>query len=140
MNIEHPDSVLCYVMSNCAYFTTQALDKQWGDDWDDAPYEHNAGPPSEWHSRIDKDKERWHIIRVYFNAPYAAPCNSFYNSQYSVQSINAQLVPWLKHCTWGSTWGSDELPSIWAGTTLREFVRAIHAAEGDVYAPLPREE
>ena len=36
---------LCYVEGNIAYFTTQDLDKQWGDDWDDAPYEHNAGLP-----------------------------------------------------------------------------------------------
>lgn len=36
---------LCYVEGDWAYFTTQPLDKQWGDDWDDAPYEHNAGEP-----------------------------------------------------------------------------------------------
>ena len=39
------EPVLCYVEGNWAYFTTKDLDKQWGDDWDDAPYEHNAGTP-----------------------------------------------------------------------------------------------
>lgn len=43
---------LCYVEGAWAYFTTQALDEQWGDDWDDAPYESNAGHPYEpcWHN------------------------------------------------------------------------------------------
>ena len=27
---------LCYIENSFAYFTTQDLDKQWGDDWDDA--------------------------------------------------------------------------------------------------------
>lgn len=31
-----------------AYFTTQPIAEAWGDDWDDAPYEHNAGPPYHW--------------------------------------------------------------------------------------------
>lgn len=45
-------AVPCYVEGNRAWFTTQSLDKQWGDDWNDAPYEHNAGRPYEpcWHN------------------------------------------------------------------------------------------
>lgn len=44
---------LCYVDkerdgATIAYFTTQPLAEAWGDDWDDAPYEHNAGTPYEW--------------------------------------------------------------------------------------------
>lgn len=44
--------MLCYVKEPWAYFTTQPLDKQWGDDWNDAPYEHNAEEPYEpcWHN------------------------------------------------------------------------------------------
>jgi hypothetical protein len=37
--------VLCYVEGFWAFFTTRPLAEQWGDDWDDAPYEHNAGRP-----------------------------------------------------------------------------------------------
>ena len=36
---------LCYVERNFAYFTSIPLELQWGDDWNDAPYEHNAGEP-----------------------------------------------------------------------------------------------
>lgn len=45
MNKINTAGTLCYVDGNRAYFTTQPLDQQWGDDWDDAPYEHNAGTP-----------------------------------------------------------------------------------------------
>lgn len=46
------EPVLCYVSHPFAYFTTQPVENQWGDDWDDAPYEHNAGSPYEpcWHN------------------------------------------------------------------------------------------
>jgi hypothetical protein len=37
--------VLCYVDGCWAFFTTKPLSEQWGDDWNDAPYEHNAGRP-----------------------------------------------------------------------------------------------
>lgn len=36
------DFKLCYVDDGFAYFTTKPLTEQWGDDWNDAPYEHNA--------------------------------------------------------------------------------------------------
>lgn len=45
MTPDKREPVLCYVDDKFAYFTTQELAKQWGDDWDDAPYEHNAGEP-----------------------------------------------------------------------------------------------
>lgn len=37
---------LCYVEDNFAYFTND-FENQWGDDWNDRPYEHNAGEPYE---------------------------------------------------------------------------------------------
>ena len=42
---------LCYVNGPFAYFTTKEVSEQWGDDWNDAPYEHNAGKPYEWSKR-----------------------------------------------------------------------------------------
>ena len=35
---------LCYLENNIMYFTSD-IENQWGDDWDDRPYEHNAGKP-----------------------------------------------------------------------------------------------
>lgn len=58
------EPVLCYISKPWAYFTTQKLEDQWGDDWDDAPYEHNAGEPYGpcWHNhpsaRFDPNGKR----------------------------------------------------------------------------------
>ena len=38
------DYKLCYIDGNKAYFTDN-FKRQRGDDWNDAPYEHNAEPP-----------------------------------------------------------------------------------------------
>lgn len=49
---------LCHVERNFAYFTRLPLDEQWGDDWNDAPYEHNAGTPY--------DEEKYCCIGILF--------------------------------------------------------------------------
>lgn len=77
-----------------AWFTnTPTLDEQWGDDWDDVPYEHNAGCPYE---------EKGHdLIRVPFYVPrylYCKfPCDYGFggNSPFSVEDINNGAVPWI---------------------------------------------
>ncbi len=89
--------VLCYIGGRCAYFTTQALNKQWGDDWDDAPYEHNAEVPYEPHVA----GEDWEITRVVFEAPLDTPDAGVSNSGYSVEMINRGDVAWLVPDQWG---------------------------------------
>lgn len=90
----YTDFKLCYVSNNLAYFTSQPLDKQWGDDWNDAPYEHNAGEPCEWHSNKG---EPYAILILPFYAPYLMTPSEYggYNSPYCVQSINNGITPWL---------------------------------------------
>jgi hypothetical protein len=56
------EPILCYVSENFAWFTTRSLEEQWGDDWDDAPYEHNAGEPY---------GPCWHNIPKHRNDPTA---------------------------------------------------------------------
>lgn len=68
-------AVLCYVDGQRAYFTTAKLADQWGDDWDDALYEHNAGEPYTpcWHNepqhRNNPDAKRG--LRPGTQEPYA---------------------------------------------------------------------
>lgn len=112
-------AVLCYVDPPWAYFTTLPLSEQWGDDWDDAPYEHNASPP---HGP--------EVVRVAYYSCHSTPaalCRS--NSRYSVQQINSGAVAWL-----AAEFEKDVQP-ILAGTTLQDFVKIIHASEGVVYFP-----
>lgn len=124
------EPVLCYVSGQCAYFTTCELSKQWGDDWNDAPYEHNAGSPYEWRSGSGADPYR--IVRLYFDdVPYDQPCDGCCNSLYSVEAINAGRVPWLAYPHWREDASKDR--HIFAGETLSEFVRKVREAGGKVY-------
>jgi hypothetical protein len=118
---EMSDPVLCYVRNNAAVFTTQPIDKQWGDDWDDAPYEHNAGWPYG-----PAEGEPWELITVYFDADLVTPDYNCFNSGYSVQSINGRAVAWLRD-------PYDGRKNIHAGTTLNEFKRKIREFGGKVF-------
>ena len=133
---------LCYIENNFAYFTTEDLDKQWGDDWDDAPYEHNAGEPyapSYRHyadGRTDKFPEhwnedgtpKWEIMKIAFYCPSAATPQETagMNSPYSVQMINNKLIPWL-------TVYPDK--ALFAGASIEEFVEFIEESGGEVFFP-----
>ena len=129
-------AVLCYITHPWAYFTTQPLAAQWGDDWDDAPYEHNAGEPYTYatHNR-ERGEDPWSVIKVafecaYFDTPDAWTNNSQF--QHSVMAINALAVPWLTSARHTTGYHGP----IWAGTTLREFVRRVREVRGGIWVPL----
>lgn len=127
------DAVLCYVKDNIAYFTTQELSKQWGDDWDDAPYEHNAGRP---YTPFKVEGGRWEIITLIYEADLECPCDRGYiNSPYSVQAINHGAIAWLSPPSY-----SNSKIYIQAGTTIRDFIEKIHATGGTVYVPIKQGE
>lgn len=127
---------LCYVYGNTAYFTTQALSDQWGDDWDDAPYEHNAGRPYSpsiyyYADGTQKKSERdwnadgspkWTILKAKFTGAFRQPCDGVINSEYSVEQINSGAVPWL----------SVPFAGLYAGASLAEFREFIRRAGGTV--------
>jgi len=121
---------LCYVDGCWAYFTTQRIEDQWGDDWDDAPYEHNAGEPYEdWKSVQVGLSPQWSIIKVAFDCnDLRAPRDGHVNSQYSVKSINAGAIAWLATPHYIS-----EQVVIPAGTSLCKFNELVKKAGGSVY-------
>lgn len=111
------NACLCYADDEFAYFTTQKLEKQWGDDWDDAPYEHNAGTPYD-----DKNSvEDWKIFKVLFPSSFSTPVEylKMLNTPFSVKQINTGVVAWL--------W--DGYTSIYAGCTYKEFIKKIKQDE-----------
>ena len=126
---------LCYIRGCWAYFTTQALEKQWGDDWNDAPYEHNAGSPySCWGSEFVDGQPAWLICKVAFESELETPEDAAgcFSSEYSVEDINKQAVPWLQHSRFTDVQDREQ---IWAGATLAEFTEAIKSLGGEVYTP-----
>lgn len=126
---------LCYIKGNKAWFTNN-FEEQWGDDWNDAPYEHNAGEPYDsWHELIEdnedifKRKYKRHEIKhkvLYFETEdwsEKRPCDDFCNSPYSVEDINAQAVAWLRTSDF----------TILAGTTYENFIDIIEKHDGKVF-------
>lgn len=115
---------LCYVDGNFAYFTTQPLEKQWGDDWNDAPYEHNAGAP---YGPIREDED-WEIFKVAFDGDFETPADiAGHNSNYSVEMINKGAIAWLTQ-----RWSETKV-SINAGATIHQFISLIEIGGGTVY-------
>ena len=94
-------------------FFTDNLSEQWGDDWDDAPYEYNAGwpyndvtdliciPVSIIYSHIYRENEEndlpgiSEMFKNYNNCVLNNPSDYGYNSPFSVDMINHSAVPWL---------------------------------------------
>lgn len=118
------DFKLCYVENNFAYFTSQPLEKQWGDDWNDAPYEHNAGTPYGPH----REGESWEIVKIAFDGDFETPADiAGCNSSYSVEMINKGAIAWLTQ-----RWSENKI-SIPAGTTIIEFQKLIELGGGTTY-------
>lgn len=121
------EPILCYVRDQWAYFTTQSLDEQWGDDWDDAPYEHNAGPPYEYRDHDAKQgKKPWGIAIVAWDGDFWAPESCVLNPDWSVEQINKGCVPWLSTAL-------EPFIAITAGTPLSKFCELIRQGGGKVY-------
>lgn len=122
---------LCYIDAPWAYFTTQSLADQWGDDWDDAPYEHNAGAPYAYNSHDQKEgRAPWEIVKVAYDGEFETPSDPHHNSPWSVERINDGAVPWLR----SSSWLGGDLIVIQAGATLDYFRMMIEKGGGAVYS------
>lgn len=65
------------------------LAEWWGDDWDDAPYEHNAGEV------YDKFVVGHVDVALPFDAIVAEPCDGHLNSPWSKDDMRARRVPML---------------------------------------------
>lgn len=106
---------LCLARGQWAWFTTQAVANQTGDDWNDAPADCNAGDPYE--------GDGWDLLRVAHCSPYSSQ-----DGCWSVDEINAGAAPWLYDFF-------GDQPPIFAGVTFDEFCAAIKASGGTVYVP-----
>jgi len=109
------DPVLVYVSDGTAYFF-RSLEEARGDDWNDAPYEHNAGSPYEYDE-----------VLCFWSGAYEEASYGHVNSPFCVDSINAKKTPWLH------PWKEGAYPDIWAGTPVSEFKKLIRAAGGRVF-------
>lgn len=130
---------LCYIAHGYAYFTTlQDVTRQWGDDWNDIPYEHNAEEPYPWNDR--RGVPRYEISKFPFECSHLLTPPDFLNytnnSPYSVEMINRGDVPWLQ--TPSYDYYSGPVICIMAGTSFNDFVTMVHLAGGEVYVPIQK--
>lgn len=111
---------LCFVRGCWAYFANVPPTEVRGDDWDDAPYDCNAGEPYE--------REGQEIVCVAYDGPYEENCQACL----SADQINRGEGPWLVDRGYGTTYPkwADRVD---AGTTLADFKARITWASGSVY-------
>lgn len=115
-----------------AYFTPIDLKDQWGDDWDDAPYEYNAEEPYDDYWDGNGAKHEINIYVVHFTVPKEVektllmPCDfcvGNYGSCVSVSQINSGMVAWMYA---SESYKTCDGFAIQAGTKLNEFVEKIN--------------
>ena len=117
---------LCYVDDNILFFTDN-FKGQNADDWNDRPYEHNAGRPYEWDDRLNEEENMkrgyGHIKLIAFDHydgwNIRQPKDGHYNSPYSVEDINKGAVPWLYH---------EKAGTLFAGATMAKAKRWLKKA------------
>jgi len=121
---------LCYVDAPWAWFTTRdPFTEQWGDDWNDAPYQDNAGDPYEW--RPDRGVPEYRLLKVAYDGPLLTPADR--GLSHSVQEINETPIPWLI-----DTLAASEI-IVLPGVTFPVFEQGVRWSGGRVYrAPSTR--
>lgn len=110
-----------------AYFTPISMDEQWGDDWDDAPYEHNAGIPYD-DTWVDEERTKIEILQVPFaikSYNFSLPNDFAYggNSPFAVADINHGAVAWIYDVVSRKT--NSKYVAIQGGDDLETFADKI---------------
>lgn len=117
---------LCYISGQWAWFTTAELKDQWGDDWNDYPYEHNAGSPYEW--REGRDIPEYSLLEIAWKGPFDPPCDW---CEVCVQDINQGDVAWLRT----SPYYSGTHVAIHAGESILGFIEKVCLGGGQIFLP-----
>ena len=128
------DYRLCFVKNNVMYFTDD-FENCTGDDFNDRPYDCNAGEPYEWVDEwsAEENKKHGHThIRYISYMPYnywiREPKDGHWtNCPFSVDDINAGAIAWL-FC--------DEAGALPAGATIEEaitWLKSIGAKWGELH-------
>jgi hypothetical protein len=129
--VDKMDPVLCYVEKGVAWFTTCPLNKQWGDDWNDVPYQHNAGDPYTYMPYMkNQGIEPYELTRVFVIGHLEEPCD--FNDHWSVEAINRGETPWLEVAD-ADDYSGIESVKIMAGTTLSSFKKIIRSLGGSIF-------
>lgn len=114
---------LCYYDDPWLYFSPD-FKNQWGDDWDDFPYQHNAGKPYGDYVKIAIcSNDVWLI----------SPADKYgeFAEDYSVKEINEDNIPWLR--SYPDNKKDKEENCLFPGATLNEAILWLKSKEVEVY-------
>ena len=103
------DFKLCYFKNNFAYFTSD-FENQTGDDWNDAPFDSNAGIPYDHKGTI--------VFKIALYGDFSSAQDDQYSRPTSVDDINKGFIPWLDN-----GWNSDTTWTIHGGISYLEFLK-----------------
>ena len=108
-----------------AYFTPIPLDEQWGDDWNDRPYECNAEIPYDDVYDENKNRVEIEIVQVPFyikhdgwHIKFPKDFGAYDNSPFAVEDINGGAVAWIYDRT--------SRTAIYAGCNPEEFLNKLN--------------
>lgn len=107
------------------YFTTLRMEDQWGDDWDDAPYEYNAEVPYDGDYVDEKWVETTILVLSFMvdaDNHLLMPEDGHWNSPHCVADINSGRVAWLYKESKGKACNGI---AVHAGMTPQEVVWKI---------------
>lgn len=116
---------------NVFRFYLGTSDDYWGDDWDDVPYEHNAG--TVYAKYIE------HIVDIAF--PYSLDLYEanydYINSPYSKEMFKLQGIPFLNVILQSKSWGGKDMKNKYETFTFNMskrdlFYKAINLCGGVV--------
>lgn len=107
---------LCYVEEfgydyATLYYASTDAENVWGDDWNDVPYEHNAGGPYD-------DRSDYDIVKVTIKGCFKTPSYGYINSPYSVEMINEGDVPWIEFTDY-----NEYNEKLFANSTLKDLLK-----------------
>lgn len=118
-----------------AYFTPIGLDEQWGDDWDDYPYNHNADVPYDFSMVDGKRKEHEILVVPFFSGDYDVyePKDwNYQNGMFSVKDINVGAVAWIYYAGPGEKTCKGSVV-VKAGDSPVEFIGKIEKIVEGLY-------
>ena len=136
-NIEHEidmNSVLCFISRPWAYFTTQVLSDQFGDNWTDKPWTDAGGPYRHRHYDPKHKPNTWEIYKIAYDGFWTLPYKIHPDTNHPTVSMinNEKSIPWLR-----SEMGMPQKIVIMAGTTLFDFCKLMRANGGNAFIPIP---
>jgi len=132
---ERMNARLCFIKGDpeeiaIAYFTTHDIATQPADDWEDVPYEDNADPPLEWgETNRMLGIEPYTIYELAFKGDLYTPA-MLRQTMFTTRQINAGKIAWLLPAPY-----PQHVVHVYAGTTMRDFIRDVKLAGGTIYLP-----